>query len=116
LLALSLPQRAFDYCHGAAISFDRAASSGGLRELRLPPLSGALGAVIQGFRKRVAVGVPFDGATRWSNVRELQDKVRDAEDALERAKADAAREARVRAAKDAIENAQGPVAFPFERA
>ena len=64
----------------------------------------------------MAVGVPFDGATRWSNVRELQDKVRDAEDALERAKADAAREARVRAAKDAIENAQGPVAFPFERA
>ena len=60
--------------------------------------------------------MPFDGATRWSNVRELQDKVRDAEDALERAKADAARadrEARVRAAKDAIENAQGPVAFPI---
>jgi hypothetical protein len=62
------------------------------REFRLPPLLGEkLEAVIQGFRQRVTASVPFDGATRWSNVCELQDKVRDAEDKLERAKADAAR-------------------------
>jgi hypothetical protein len=60
--------------------------------LRLPPLTGAvLYKVIRGFRQRAAVSVPFDPTPRWPNVRELEDKVRDAEDALERAKAEAVR-------------------------
>jgi hypothetical protein len=62
------------------------------RAIGMPPLSGdALYRVIQGFRQRAAVNVPFDPTPRWPNVRELEDKVRDAEDALERAKADAVR-------------------------
>jgi hypothetical protein len=59
------------------------------RELRLPPLSGeALDRVMQAFRQRAAVTVRFDPTPRWSNVRQLEDKVRDAEDALERVKAE----------------------------
>jgi hypothetical protein len=62
------------------------------RAFGMPPLSGdALYRVIQGLRLRAAVSVPFDPTPRWPNVRELEDKVRDAEDALERAKADAVR-------------------------
>ena len=37
------------------------------------------------------MSVPFDPTPRWSNIRELEDEVRDAQDALERAKADALR-------------------------
>ena len=60
------------------------------RAFRMPPLSGdALDRVIQGFRQRAAVSVPFDPTPRWPNVDELEDRVRDAEDALERAKAEA---------------------------
>ena len=60
------------------------------RVFRMPPLSGdALDRVIQGFRQRAVVNVPFDPTPRWPNIRELEDKVRDAEDALERAKAEA---------------------------
>jgi hypothetical protein len=58
----------------------------------MSPLTGdTLDAVLQGFRLRAAVSVPFDPTPRWPNVRELEDRVRDAEDALERAKADASR-------------------------
>ena len=38
------------------------------------------------------MSVPFDPTPWWPNVHELEDKVRDAEDAVERAKADANRE------------------------
>jgi hypothetical protein len=72
-----------------------------------------------GFRRRVAVSVPRDGGPCWSNLGELEDKVRDAEDALERAKAVAARadrEARIRSTTDAIEHAQAPAPFPLDRA
>ncbi len=82
--------------------------------LRLPPFSGeALEAVTRSFRQR-----GDDGAV-WSDIHALQDKLRDAEDALERAQAEAARadhEARVRYTMDAIEHAQGPVAFPLDGA
>jgi hypothetical protein len=60
------------------------------RAIGMPPLSGeALDGVIQGFRKRVAITVPCDGANSWPDVHALQDKLRDAEDALEQARADA---------------------------
>jgi hypothetical protein len=85
------------------------------RALGMPPLSGdALDRVIQAFRLRAAVSVPFDPSPRWPNVRELEDKVRDAEDALERAKADANREARLRHATAPVEPAQRPARSPFE--
>src|SRR6266851_5478824 len=93
--------------------------TGGPRSWGAAPFRGEAGGCYQGVRQRVAVSVLIDGTTRWSNVCELQDKVRDAEDALERAKADAARahrEARIRSTMDAIEHAQGPVAFPLDRA
>jgi hypothetical protein len=59
------------------------------RAIGMPPLSGeALEAVIRGFRKRVAITLPRDGAISWPHVHALQDKLRDAEDNLERAKAE----------------------------
>jgi hypothetical protein len=59
------------------------------RAYRMPPLSGdALDRVIEGFRQRAEVYVPFDPTPRWPNVDELEDKVRDAEDALEQARAE----------------------------
>jgi hypothetical protein len=90
------------------------------RDIGLPPLSGkALDDVLQAFRQRVAVSVPFDPTPRWPNVRELEDKVRDAEDALERAKAEAIRaerQARVRDATALVDHAQGPAPFPLKLA
>jgi hypothetical protein len=78
------------------------------RAFRMPPLSGdALDRVIQGFWQRAAVSVPVDPTPRWPNVHELEDKVRDAEDALEREKAEAVRtnrEARLRYAMDTLRN------------
>jgi hypothetical protein len=57
------------------------------RGLRLPSLSGdALERVIAGLRSRVTVRVPLDALRRFE-VGDLQDRVRNAEDALERAKA-----------------------------
>jgi hypothetical protein len=62
------------------------------RAIGLPPLLGeALERVAQGFRARVDVRVPHDRATRWPNIRDLQDRVRVAEDTLERAKGRTAR-------------------------
>jgi hypothetical protein len=85
------------------------------RAFAMPPLSGdALERVMQAFRLRAAVSVPFDPTPRWSNVRELENEVRDAEDALERAKADANREARLRHATAPVELAQRPARSPFE--
>jgi hypothetical protein len=82
------------------------------RTIGMPPLSGdALDRVIQGFRQRAAVSVPFDPTPRWPNVDELEDKVRDAEDALERAKADAVREARRKAADHARRKARVEARF-----
>ena len=63
--------------------------------------------------------MPFDPTPRWPNVDELEDRVRDAEDALERAKADAVhaeRQARVRDAAAPVEHAQGPAPFPLKLA
>jgi hypothetical protein len=61
------------------------------RSLRLPPLSlEQRGAVIEGFRQRVAV--PSDDRSMpWSDIQVLQDRLRDADDALDRAQAEAAR-------------------------
>jgi hypothetical protein len=58
------------------------------RQFRFPPLSPKQRkAVIEGFRQRVAV--PSDhGSMPWSDIEVLQDRVREAEDALERARAD----------------------------
>jgi hypothetical protein len=71
-------------------------------------------AITRNFRQR-----GDDGAVSWSDIHALQDKLHDAEDALERAKAEAARagrEARIRSTMDAIEHAQGPAPFPLDRA
>jgi hypothetical protein len=74
------------------------------RTLAAMPLTGAvLYRVIQGFRQRAAVSVPFDPTPRWPNVRELEDKVRDAENALERAKAEAVRADREARVRDTVE-------------
>jgi hypothetical protein len=78
------------------------------RAFAMPPLSGeALDRVIEGFRLRAAVSVPFDPTPRWPNVPQLENEVRDAEDALERAKADANREARLRETVDVVERVHG---------
>jgi hypothetical protein len=58
------------------------------RAMRMPPLSGeALDRTVEMFHQRVTVGVPNDGGNRSTDVSDLQDRVRDAEDALEEAKA-----------------------------
>jgi hypothetical protein len=60
------------------------------RRLRLPPLSPEQReAVIYGFRQRVTVPSD-DGSMPWSDVQVLQDRLRGADDALERAHAEAA--------------------------
>ena len=60
------------------------------RRLRLPPLSPAQReAVIDGFRQRIAVPSD-DGFMPWSDIQALQDRLRDADDAVERAQAEAA--------------------------
>jgi hypothetical protein len=60
------------------------------RRLRLPPLSPEQReAVIEGFRQRVAVPSD-DGSMPWSDVQILQDRLREADDALEQARAEAA--------------------------
>jgi hypothetical protein len=60
------------------------------RRLRLPPLSPEQReAVIDGFRQRVAVPSD-DGFMPWSEVQVLQDRLREADDALDRARAQAA--------------------------
>jgi hypothetical protein len=67
------------------------------RKLRLPQLSPEQRkAVIEGFRQRVPVPSD-DGSMPWSDVQVLQDRLREADDALERAQAEAAqhRSARV---------------------
>ena len=59
--------------------------------LRLRPLSPEQQqAVIEGFRQRV-VAPSSDGSMPWSDVQVLQDRLREADDALERAQAEAAR-------------------------
>jgi hypothetical protein len=58
------------------------------RRLRLPPLSTEQReAVIEGFRQRVAVPSD-DGFVPWSDIQVLQDRLREADDALERARTD----------------------------
>jgi hypothetical protein len=58
------------------------------RELRFPPLSrDQREAVIEGFRQRVVVPSD-DGSMPWSDIEVLQNRVRETEDALERARAD----------------------------
>jgi hypothetical protein len=58
------------------------------RRLKLPPLSPEQReAVMNGFRQRV--GVPSDdGSMPWSDVQVLQHRLREADDALDRARAD----------------------------
>jgi hypothetical protein len=64
------------------------------RSLRLPLLSPKQReAVIDGFRQRVAVPSD-DGFMPWSDVQVLQDRLREADDALERAQAEAAQHKR----------------------
>jgi hypothetical protein len=64
------------------------------RSLRLPPLSPEQReAVIEGFRQRVAVPSD-DGSMPWSSIQVLQDRLREADDALERARAEAAQHKR----------------------
>jgi hypothetical protein len=64
------------------------------RRFRLPPLSPEQReAVIEGFRRRVVVPSD-DGSMPWSDVQALQDRVREADDALERARAEAAQRKR----------------------
>jgi hypothetical protein len=58
------------------------------RQLRFPPLSPEQReAVVEGFRQRVAVPSD-DGSMPWSDIEVLQDRVRETEDALERARVD----------------------------
>jgi hypothetical protein len=58
------------------------------RQLRFPPLSPEQReAVIEGFRRRVAV-LSDNGSMPWSDIELLQDRVRETEGALERARAD----------------------------
>ena len=62
------------------------------RRLRLPPLSPEQReAVIEGFRQRVAVPSD-DGFMPWSDFQVLQDRLRDADDALEQAQAEASKQ------------------------
>jgi hypothetical protein len=62
------------------------------RAMRMPPLSEeALEQITQSFRERMTGRLSPDGGPRLSDVSDLQDRVRDAEDALEEAKADYAR-------------------------
>ena len=64
------------------------------RRLRLPPLSPEQReAVIDGFRQRVAVPSD-DGSMPWTDVQVLQDRLREADDALERAQAETAQHKR----------------------
>jgi hypothetical protein len=64
------------------------------RRLRLPPLSPEQReAVIDGFRQRVVVPSD-DGSMPWSDIQALQDRLREADDALERAQAEAAQRKR----------------------
>jgi hypothetical protein len=64
------------------------------RRLRFPPLSPEQReAVIEGFRQRVVVPSD-DGSMPWSEVQVLQDRLREADDALERAQAEAAQQKR----------------------
>jgi hypothetical protein len=61
------------------------------RRLRFPPLSPKQReAVIDGFRLRVAVP-SNDGFMPWSDIQVLQDRLREADDALQRARAEVAR-------------------------
>jgi hypothetical protein len=50
-------------------------------------------AVIDGFRQRVAVPSD-DGSMPWSDVQVLQNRLREADDALDRAQAEAAKQKR----------------------
>jgi hypothetical protein len=62
------------------------------RLMRMPPLSGEkLDRVVKAFRQRATVSAPT--AASWPHIGDLQDRVRAAEEALERAKADVARTA-----------------------
>jgi hypothetical protein len=62
------------------------------RRLRFPPLSPEQReAVIEGFRQRVAVPSD-DGFMPWSDFQVLQDRLRDADDALEQAQAEASKQ------------------------
>jgi hypothetical protein len=64
--------------------------------LRFPPLSpDQRKAVIEGLRRRVAVPRD-DDSVPWSRVQVLQDRLREADDALERARAEAAKHKRNR--------------------
>jgi hypothetical protein len=64
------------------------------RRLGFPPLSPEQReAVIDGFRQRVAVPSD-DGSMPWSDIQVLQDRLREADDALERAQAEAAQHKR----------------------
>jgi hypothetical protein len=64
------------------------------RRLRFPPLSPEQReAVIEGFRQRVVVPND-DGSMPWSDIQMLQDRLREADDALERAQAEAAQHKR----------------------
>jgi hypothetical protein len=64
------------------------------RRLRFPPLSPEQReAVIEGFRQRVVVPSD-DGSMPWSDIQVLQDRLREADDALERAQAEAAQHKR----------------------
>jgi hypothetical protein len=64
------------------------------RRFRLPPLSPEQReAVIDGFRQRVAVPSD-DGSMPWSDIQVLQDRLREADDALDRARAEAAQHKR----------------------
>ena len=59
------------------------------RRLRFPPLSPEQReAVIDGFRQRVVVPSDDDGSMSWSDIQVLQNRLREAEGALERARAD----------------------------
>jgi hypothetical protein len=64
------------------------------RRLRFPPLSPEQRkAVIDGFRQRVVVP-GNDDSMPWSEVEVLQDRLREADDALQRARAEAAQQKR----------------------
>ena len=64
------------------------------RRMNLPPLSPEQReAVIDGFRLRVVVPND-DGSMPWSDIQVLQDRLREADDALERAQAEAAQQKR----------------------
>jgi hypothetical protein len=66
-----------------------------LRRFRLPPLSAKeREAVIEGFRQRVVVPSDYDSMP-WSKIQVLQDRLREADDALDRARAEAAQHNRI---------------------